>query len=162
VEQLEMVETKSLRHATIVSVGGAAIVALVLLFLVVPIFGSEFEPATELGLILLPGAAAIGIAVVLSSTIAGRGKPVYSLYSALIVTPVTVALYAWLIPWLDASGAALASTISYCLSFALASVFYYRATGRRIDRMLVPSRSEFDDFRALPEAIVAWARRLRS
>jgi O-antigen/teichoic acid export membrane protein len=162
VEQLEMVETKSVRHATIVSVGGAAIVALVLLFLVVPIFGSEFEPATELGLILLPGATALGIAVVLSSTISGRGKPVYSLYSALIVTPVTVALYAWLIPWLDASGAALASTISYCLSFVLASVFYYRATGRRVDRMLIPSRSEFDDFRALPEAIVAWTRGLRS
>ena len=161
-EQLEMVETKSVRHATIVSLGGAAVVALALLFLVVPIFGSEFRPATELGLILLPGAVAIGIAVVLSSTIAGRGKPVYSLYSALVVTPVTLALYVWLIPWLDATGAALASTISYCLSFVVAAAFYRRATGRRVDRLLLPSRSELDDFRALPGAVVVWARGLRS
>ena len=161
-EQLEMVETKSVRHATIVSLGGAALVALALLFLVVPIFGSEFRPATELGLILLPGATAIGIAVVLSSTIAGRGKPVYSLYSALVVTPVTMLLYLWLIPWLDATGAALASTMSYCLSFVVASAFYRRATGRRVDRLLVPSRSELDDLRALPGAVVAWAAGLRS
>ena len=60
-EQLEMVETKSVRHATIVSLGGAAFVALALLFLVVPIFGSEFRPATELGLILLPGLPRLGL-----------------------------------------------------------------------------------------------------
>lgn len=160
-EQLEMVETKSVRHATIASFGGAGVVALALLFLVVPIFGSEFRPATELGLILLPGAVAIGLAVVLSSTIAGRGKPVYSLYSGLIVTPVTVALYVWLIPWLDATGAALASTISYSLSFVLAAAFYHRATGRRVDRLLLPSRSEWDDLRAVPGAVVAWTRGLR-
>ena len=161
-EQLEMVETKSVRHATIVSLASAAFVALVLLFLVVPIFGSEFRPATELGLILLPGATAIGIAVVLSSTIAGRGKPVYSLYAALVVTPVTIGLYAWLIPWLGATGAALASTLSYCLSFLLAAAFYHRTTGRRVDRLLLPTRSELDDFKALPGAVGAWARGLRS
>ena len=161
-EQLEMVETKSVRHATIVSLGSAAFVALALLFLIVPIFGSEFRPATELGLILLPGATAIGIAVVLSSTIAGRGKPVYSLYSALVVTPVTILLYIWLIPWLDATGAALASTLSYSLSFLLAAAFYHRTTGRRVDRLLLPTRSELDDFRALPGAVGAWARGLRS
>ena len=160
-EQLEMVETKSVRHATIVAVVSGAFVAFALLFLVVPIFGSEFAPATELGLILLPGAAAIGIGGVLSSTIVGRGKPVYSLYSALIVTPVTVGLYLWLIPWLDANGAALASTISYSLSFVVAMFFYHRATGRRVARLLLPSRSELDDFRALPDAVRTWARGLR-
>ena len=97
------------------------LVVLALLFLVVPLFGAEFAPATDLGLILVPGAAAIGIAGTLSSSIVGRGKPSYSLYSALIVTPVTIGLYLWLIPSLDATGAALASTISYCLSFVVAS-----------------------------------------
>jgi O-antigen/teichoic acid export membrane protein len=160
--QLEMVEVKSIRHATIVVLGCAGLVALALLFLVQPIFGSEFGPATELGLILLPGAAAIGIAGVFSATIVGRGKPVYSLYSALVVTPVTVLLYVWLIPWLDATGAALASTMSYCLSFVVAAVFYHRTTGRRVDRLLLPTRSELDDLRGLPDTVVAWARGLRS
>ena len=160
-EQLELVEIKSVRHATIVAVASAGLVALALVFLVVPIFGSEFQPATELGLIMLPGAAVIGIAGVFSSTIVGRGKPVYSLYSALIVTPVTMALYFSLIPWLGATGAALASTISYSLSFVVASAFYHRTTGRRVDRVLLPTRSEFDDLRRLPNAVAAWARGLR-
>ena len=157
-EQLEMVEAKSARLGTIVALASGAFVALALVFLVEPLFGAEFAPATELGLILLPGATLIGIAGVMSSTIVGRGKPVYSLYSALIVTPVTIALYLWLIPWLDATGAALASTISYSLSFVVASGFYYRATGRRIGPLLIPSRSELDDLRALPDAVIAWAR----
>ena len=160
-EQLEMVETKSVRHAALIAVVSALAIALALVVLVVPLFGSEFAAATELGLILLPGATLIGIAGVLSSTIVGRGKPAYSLYSALIVTPVTIGLYLSLIPWLDATGAALASTISYALSFVVASAFYYRATGRRVHRLLKPSRSELDDLRALPKAVVAWGRGLR-
>jgi O-antigen/teichoic acid export membrane protein len=160
-EQLEMVETKSVRHVALIALVMAALVALALLFLVVPLFGSEFAPATNLGLILIPGAAAIGIAGTLSSSIVGRGKPSYSLYSALIVTPVTILLYVLLIPMLDATGAALASTISYCLSFVAASFFYYLVTGRRVYRLLIPTYSELDDLRALPGAVAAWARGLR-
>lgn len=160
-EQLEMVETKSVRHVALAASVTAVLVALALLFLVVPVFGSEFAPATNLGLILIPGAAAIGIAGTLSSSIVGRGRPSYSLYSALIVTPVTVLLYLLLIPWLDSTGAALASTISYGLSFVVASFFYYLATGRRVYRLLIPTHSELDDLRALPGAVAAWARGLR-
>jgi O-antigen/teichoic acid export membrane protein len=160
-EQLEIVETKGVRHVALIAMVTAVLVALVLLFLVVPLFGSEFAPATDLGLILIPGAAAIGIAGTLSSSIVGRGRPSYSLYSALIVTPVTILLYLWLIPWLDSTGAALASTISYCLSFVVASFFYYFATGRRVYRLLIPTQSELDDLRALPGAVAAWARGFR-
>jgi O-antigen/teichoic acid export membrane protein len=156
-----MVETKGVRHATLVALASAAIVAFALLFLVVPVFGADFAPATRLGLILLPGAACIGITGTLLSSIVGRGKPAYSLYSALIVTPVTIGLYLWLIPSLEAEGAALASTISYSLSFVVASGFYYRATGRRVYRLLVPTRSELNDLRALPRAVVAYVQALR-
>jgi O-antigen/teichoic acid export membrane protein len=160
-EQLEMVETKSVRHVALMAILTAVLVALVLLFLVVPLFGSEFAAATGLGLILIPGAAAIGVGGTLSSSIVGRGRPTYSLYSALIVTPVTIMLYLVLIPSFDATGAALASTISYCLSFVVASFFYTRTTGRRVYRLLVPTRSELDDLRALPAAVAARARALR-
>lgn len=161
IEQLEMVETKGVRHTSLVAMISAASIALALIFLVVPLFGSEFAPATALGLILLPGVALIGIASTLWSTIVGRGKPAYSLYCAAIVTPVTVVLYITLIPWLDAAGAALASTLSYSLTFVLTAGFYYRVTGRRVHRLLVPSRSELDDLRALPNAVRMWARGLR-
>jgi O-antigen/teichoic acid export membrane protein len=154
----EMVETKSVRHVVIAVVAGALVLAGALLWLVVPVYGEEFEPAIELGLILLPGACCLGVANVLSSTIVGRGRPVYSLYTAVLTTPFTVALYFLLIPRWEATGAALASTVSYAATFLITCAYYRRTTGRAVLPLLVPSRGEWDDLRLLPRAAVAWAR----
>jgi O-antigen/teichoic acid export membrane protein len=159
--QRDMVEVKSLRHVTLAVVGGAVLLAGALVLLVVPIYGERFRPSIDLGLILLPGVALIGISGVLSATIVGRGKPIYSLYIALITTPLTIGLYALLIPSLDAKGAALASSLSYAVSFVLACVFYARVTGRNPLPLLRPGRSELEDLRSLPGAIAAWLRGLR-
>ena len=157
----DMVETKSLRHVSLVTIVSVIAFVPALELLVVPVFGAEFRPAINLGLILLPGAAAIGISAVLAATIVGRGKPEYSLYGALIVTPPTIVLYAVLIPWLGDVGAALASTLSYLGAFLLVSWFYRRATGRRVTSLLIPTRSELEDLRALPHSLLAWAGGLR-
>jgi O-antigen/teichoic acid export membrane protein len=146
-DQREQVEVKSLRHATLVLGAGVIVVAFALAFLVVPVYGEGFAGALGLGLILLPGAAAIGMALVLNATIAGRGKPIYSLYITLIVTPPTILLYATMIPWLHADGAALASTISYVGTFIATCFFYGRVTGRRVIPALAPTRAELEDVR---------------
>jgi O-antigen/teichoic acid export membrane protein len=156
------VEAKSLRHTVLVVVASALVLAAALALLVVPIYGAEFRPAIELGLILLPGVALIGIAGTLSATIVGHGRPGYSLVIAVITTPITIALYAILIPALDATGAALASSVSYALSFLLAAGFYRRVTGAAILPRLIPTRSELDDYRSLAPAIAAWARGVRA
>lgn len=152
----EMVEVKSVRHVVLAVVATTAVLALALLVLVVPVYGEDFRPAIELGLILLPGTALIGIAGVFSATIVGRGRPIYSLWIALMTTPLTIALYATLIPSLGATGAALASSLSYAGNFVLAAAFYRRVTGRRILPLLLPTSSEVDDLRALPRAIRTW------
>jgi O-antigen/teichoic acid export membrane protein len=154
----EMVESKSLRHVSLITVLSTLVLAAGLVLLVVPLFGDGFQPAISLGLILLPGTAAIGISGVLAATVVGRGKPAYALYCALAVTPFTVVLYATLIPWLEARGAALASTVSYFATFLLWCVLYQRTTGRRVLPLLLPTRSELDDLRALPGATAAWIR----
>jgi O-antigen/teichoic acid export membrane protein len=151
----EMVETKSLRHATLAVVTTGLVVAAALALLVVPVFGEEFRPAIRLGLILLPGASIVGISSILAATVVGRGKPIYTLYGALVVTPLTVVLYALLIPWLHADGAALASTLSYAGSFLAMAWFYRLVTGRRVLPLLAPTASELSDLRALPGAIRA-------
>ena len=63
-------------------------------------------------------------------------------------------------PWVLAV-TILASTISYSANFLLTCLFYRRVTGRRVLPLLLPTRSEFDDLRALPRAIAAWAGGLR-
>jgi antigen flippase len=156
------IETKSMRHTVLVVVVSSAVLALALVFLVVPVYGTAFGPAVDLGLILLPGVALLGISGTMSSTIVGRGRPGYSLVSALIVTPLTIVLYAILIPALHATGAALASSLSYAASFLLATVFYRRVTGEQVLGRLTPTRSELADYRALRPAILQWARNLSS
>lgn len=150
------VEAKSLRHAVLVVGCGTIVLAGALLFLVVPIFTERFRPAIELGLILLPGMGLIGLGQILSATIVGRGRPIYSLYSALVVTPLTIGLYLWLVPALGAQGAALAKTASYALSFALALLFYRRVTGAAPLRLFVPTRDELADLRAVAPAVRTW------
>jgi O-antigen/teichoic acid export membrane protein len=157
----ELVETKSVRHVSLIVVASTLSLAVALELLVVPVFGENFRPAVNLGLILLPGAAAIGISSVLAATVVGRGKPIYSLFGTLITTPLTIAMYIALIPWLHASGAALASTLSYCSSFLLLCWFYRRVTGRRVLPLLLPTRSELADVQALPRLVSERAGQLR-
>lgn len=140
-----MVETKSLRHVSLIVILTSVAMAAGLELLVVPVFGADYRPAIKLGLILVPGAAAIGVSTVLAATVVGRGKPTYSLYGALITTPITIAMYGTLIPSFHATGAALASTLSYLLSFVLFCHFYRRVTGLHVLPLLVPTRSEFAD-----------------
>ena len=145
----QMVETKSLRHVSLIVVVTSLGMVAALELLVVPVFGADYRPAINLGLILVPGAAAIGVSTVLAATVVGRGKPMYSLYGAFITTPLTVGMYAVMIPWLHATGAALASTLSYLGTFLLSCIFYRRVTERSVFPLLVPTRSELADLSAV-------------
>jgi O-antigen/teichoic acid export membrane protein len=148
-----LVEAKSLRHASLLVALGALGLVAVLELLVVPVFGKAFSAAITPGLILIPGAASVGISTILASTLSGRARPIYPLYVALISTPITVCLYAGLIPWLHANGAALASTSSYLVTFGGLCFFYRRLTGVSVFPLLVPTHSELQDLAALPRAI---------
>ena len=94
---LDMVVVKSVRHAVLLALVMSVVLAAGLL-LVPLVYGSEFEGAIVLGLLLIPGISFIAVGAVLSSTIVGKGKPQYSLYNVLMVTPLTLGLYAALIP----------------------------------------------------------------
>jgi O-antigen/teichoic acid export membrane protein len=156
--QREMVETKSLRHVGLIVAVSVPLLAGVLVVLVTFFFGDGFSRAIPLGMILLPGSALMGIAGVLSATIVGRGKAIYSLYIALLTTPVAVALYAALVPPFGAEGAAIASTAAYTVTFAVTVYFYRRSTGRSVLRFLVPTRAEVADYGAMVHALRARRR----
>ena len=152
------VEAKSLRHTALVVAVSTAVMAIAVAALLPLVYGSDFRPAIELSFILLPGVALIGVSGVMTATIVGRGRPIYSLYTTLLVTPPTALLYILLVPSMKAHGAAIASSLSYTLSFVLALVFYHRTTGRSAIPLLVPTRSEIADYLALPSAVVGRLR----
>jgi O-antigen/teichoic acid export membrane protein len=160
-EYLALVEMKSVRHASLIAAAGALALVGVLVGLVTLLYGSDFRPAIAMGLILLPGAALVGVTAVLSATITGRGFPIYLVYVALVVTPLTILLYVALVPTLEGVGAALASTASYSASFFITAHFFRRATGRHVAPLLLPTRSELADYRALWRAAVTRVRPAR-
>lgn len=147
--QRTMVEEKGLRHVVLIVFISSLVVVLGLLLLVKPVFGSEFAPAIEYGLILVPGAALLGVTGVLAASVVGRGRPDISLYIALLVTPVTLVAYLVLIPARGALGAAVVSSCSYALTFVCFAVAYRRLTGRPITRALVPTIDELRDYRTV-------------
>lgn len=148
-EARAFVEAKSLRFTVLLVLLALPILTAPLLVLVEPVYGADFHPTIELALILLPGVALMGVSGVLSATIVGRGKPEYSLYIALIVTPLTLLAYALLIPAADARGAALAKSLSYVVSFALTVYFYRRVTGSLRLAQFAPGREELRELRML-------------
>jgi O-antigen/teichoic acid export membrane protein len=119
------------------------------LFLIPLVYGEEFSPAVELGLIFVPGVAALAVQGVLTSVIVGLGRPDYLLRVGLTVTPPTLAAYFLLIPALGAEGAALASTLSYTSSAALTLVYLRRAVTLPSLRALLPTQEELTDYRLL-------------
>jgi O-antigen/teichoic acid export membrane protein len=155
------VETKSLRHTVIVTVLSTGALALVLMLMVVPVYGEAFRPTIDLGLIMLPGVALLGLTGPLSATTLGRGHPGVSLINSAIVTPVTIALYALLIPKMQATGAALASSISYTMTFIVTAYFYRRIVGRGALMRMLPGRSELHDYRRLVPILIARLRRVQ-
>jgi O-antigen/teichoic acid export membrane protein len=146
---LRFAETKAIRHAVLLTMLTVAALAAALVLLVKPVYGAAFAQSTQLGLILLPGMAALAISNPFAGAIVGRGRPGAMLINAAIITPVTVVCFVLLIPSLHATGAALASSISYSATLALTLVWYRRLTGVNPLRMMLPTRSELADYAAL-------------
>jgi O-antigen/teichoic acid export membrane protein len=143
-----MVVTKSVKHSVLLALPVGLVLAVAVLLIPI-VFGSAFSEAVGPGLILIPGVLALGVAGVLNANMIGAGHPRYALYSSLIATPVTLALYLGLIPPFEIWGAAGASTASYALSGYLALHYFRRSVGKLPLAEMIPGRDELHDFRLL-------------
>lgn len=106
-------------------------------FLFPLIYGSAFSGSTALLLILLPGVYLVGLESVLVQHFNALGLPRTIAVYWLVTLVVNLALLFALVPQFGAYGAAIASTVSYALIFALVAV-YFLATTRR--SMPAPAR----------------------
>src|SRR5262249_20154481 len=96
------------------------IICLVILFVGAPtfldaLFGSAFLPALIPLWLLLPGAVGLALYKTLYSYLLGNGRPGVGIVSAGSALVVTVTLDLLLIPIYGINGAALTSSIAYCL-----------------------------------------------
>lgn len=122
----------------------AAALQLVLCMLAIPaaflipyIYGPDFAPATFQFLILLPGAFAIGLQMMLSQHLAGIGEIRLMPYFWIFTLLLGLALYVWAIPAYGGIGAAAASTVIYSMIFLLTLFYFGRHTGEPISHLLL-------------------------
>jgi O-antigen/teichoic acid export membrane protein len=140
---------KAVRHGVLLTLPAGVIVSLLLLVGVPLLYGPKFHQTIWLGFVLLPGTLMFGVAKILSSAIAGRGFPRYTLYAGAISAPVTLALYFGLIPALHAWGAAIGSSLSYGLTALVTLVFFRRVTALGVREAFVPRAEDLADYGGL-------------
>jgi O-antigen/teichoic acid export membrane protein len=147
---------KAVRHAVLLSLPAGVLISVLLVVAVPLLYGAKFADTTLLGFVLLPGVLMLGIGKVLSSGIAGRGYPRYTLYITAITTPLTLALYFALIPAFGAWGAAASSSASYSFSAVLALIYFRRVTRMRLRSLLVPLGDDVADYAGLARLARGW------
>lgn len=111
------------RRVLILAVLSSATIAMLAKPIILLLYGKAFLASVRPLILLQPGIVAMSLTKVLSSDLAGRGKPQISAYGASIALALNIVFNLLLIPNWQASGAAVASTISY--SFAFLFVFFF-------------------------------------
>lgn len=101
------------------------------------VYGAAFADATRLLLILLPGVYLMGLESVLVQHFNALGLPrAIPLYWVVTLVLNLVLVFA-LVPRFGAQGAAIASSISYALIFALVALHFHSTTGRSFTEVFV-------------------------
>jgi O-antigen/teichoic acid export membrane protein len=118
-------------RATLLVTGvGAGALAVVSPWLIPWLFGDEFESAVVPFLWLLPGTVALAGSKILSSYVFARGFPGTNSVITTVTLAVTLAADFALVPFLEVTGAAIASSIAYVVHFMLSLGAYQRISGR--------------------------------
>ncbi len=111
-------------------------------FLIVWVFGKAYSESFVPLAYLLPGIIFGAAARVLGNDISSRGHPEINFYLAVIALLLNVVLNFSLIPVLGLAGAAIATSITYVLSFALRLIVHRRFTGIPMYLSILPTRSD--------------------
>jgi O-antigen/teichoic acid export membrane protein len=106
---------------------------------------------------ILPGVVSLSLSKVMTSYVAGRGRPGPISVAAAITLVVNVAFNFILIPQFGIVGASLASVASYSVMAAMMVVLASRMSGQSIACLCIPRAA---DFRVLAAGSTALARQL--
>ena len=113
-------------------------------FLIPAMYGNEFIPSVRAMQLLLPGVFCLLLLKILNMDLAGRGRPMVSLWVKVPALVVNILLNLYLLPRYGARGAAVASSVSYSLTGVGFMVLYCRVTGLRLAELWHYQRSDFN------------------
>jgi O-antigen/teichoic acid export membrane protein len=135
--------TPTVCRTTLLVTGVAAAGAAAIAWIWIPIvFGDAYRGSVVPYMLLLPGTVAIGGSKILAAYVFSRGRPMINTWIGVAVLVVTVPTNLVLIGFFGVAGAAISTSIGYCLDLALTAVAYRRLSGGSIRDALLPQRSD--------------------
>jgi len=147
------------RHTILIGVATGLGMFLASRYLIILIYTESFLPSLYPLWVLLPGIIVLGWAKIMTSDLAGRGKPHYNSLVAAISLVVTLLLDLGLIPRSGIVGAATASSLAYTLSAVLAAYAYLRISGASWWQVLIPQKSDLMVYLDSSRKAISYARR---
>lgn len=125
----------------------AFILSLGLMVLAKPLiqllFGERFLYSVKPLMILLPGIVAFSVCKVLANDLAGRGRPEFNGFAALVSLGVNIPLNLLLIPRWGISGAAFASTVAYTLAAVFSIIMFIKLSKTSLSDVLLIKADDF-------------------
>jgi O-antigen/teichoic acid export membrane protein len=118
------------------------VAAVPLSFVLPSLYGPKFSDVSVQLLILLPGVYLVGLESVLVQHFNAMGLPPAIPLFWVATLALNIVLVLALVPVWGARGAALASTVSYGLIFALVALYFRARTRRRLSEVLIVRKKE--------------------
>lgn len=140
----------SMRHAFTIVTLAAIAVALVAPPIVPRVYGRAFEQSVVVTWALLPGIVAYSMMGSLSTFYTQQlGEPRLPLIFRLITTVICAVATVLLLPRIGIVGGAIATSISYLVSFALSAGYFVRRTGTAASKLFFLRKSDLIPYRSL-------------
>jgi O-antigen/teichoic acid export membrane protein len=152
------------RNTLLVTAVAASVAALIASFWIPVVFGGDYSDSVRAYLWLLPGTVALSGSKILAAYVFSRGRPIINAWIGAVVLVVTVPTNVLFISLFGVAGAAMSTSLGYCVDLALTAVAYRRLSGGPISEALLPRRVDLaiyiDGLRSLRQALRRLLRRL--
>ena len=128
---------------------GSLTLCLLSEWIITGIFGEKFQESVQVFNYLLPGIVLLTIYKVMNMDLAGKGKPWVAMFAMIPALIINIALNSFLIPQYGASGAALASTVSYSIGAILFLFVYSRTAQIPVKELIIYRKTDFDPIKSV-------------
>lgn len=142
-EEGALLTAKVCRNTLLVTALGCLFLALFGRWIIVTLFGDEFAASFRPLLLLMPGIIAMTLNRVLTKYLSGIGKPFLNATASILSFLVNAPLLFWLVGLMGIDGAAIATSVAYCVNGLVILVLFLRESGRGVIETLVPTGDDF-------------------
>lgn len=139
-----------MRHSFVLVLAGSVVIYFAVPPLVPLVYGTQFAHAALVARVLLPGIIAYSMMPTLATFFSQQlGQPRIPLIVSSLSTIVCAGMTVVLLPRVGIVGGAIATSVSYCIAFAVAVTYFVQRTHIGPRRIFTLSRADLQPYRAL-------------